>query len=202
MDASSVSEVGAHMHLVWVNFPLQITIASIVLYCILGISGILGVILMIVLLPLNVLMSKRQVAAQVKVLSAADARMQASNELTTNIRVIKLCTWEEEFRKKLDRLWKMELSELRVRFLWWPVSMTVFYSLPFVTTIVTSFFYTVVENSALETKTAFPAWAIFAVLRIPLCRVSSMVSFIPHPPGTCIYRPYRKDSKGERSKSK
>lgn len=178
VDAASVSEVGAHMHLAWVNFPLQILIASLALYSILGISGILGVILMIALLPLNVLVSKRQVAAQMKVLGAADSRVQATNELITNIRVIKLCAWEEEFYNKIDRLRKTELSELRIRFFWWSVSMTVFYSLPFITTILTLFIYTVVENKLLETKTAFPALAIFAVLRIPLDRMSSMISFI------------------------
>lgn len=178
VDAASVSEVGAHMHLAWVNFPLQLTIACLVLYSILGISGILGVILMIALLPLNVLVSKRQVAAQMKVLGAADSRVQASNELISNIRVIKLCAWEEEFRKKVGRLRKLELSELRIRFFWWSVSMTVFYSLPFITTILTLFIYTIVEDKTLETKTAFPALAIFAVLRIPLDRMSSMISFI------------------------
>lgn len=178
VDAASISEVGAHMHLAWVNFPLQLTIACLALYSILGVSGISGVILMIALLPLNVVVSKRQVAAQMKVLSAADSRVQASNELISNIRVIKLCAWEEQFRKKVGRLRKLELSELRIRFFWWSVSMTVFYSLPFITTILTLFIYTIVEDKPLETKIAFPALAIFAVLRIPLDRMSSMISFI------------------------
>ncbi|KAJ4861308.1 ABC transporter domain-containing protein [Trichoderma breve] len=156
----------------------NVSVASLSLYSILGSSGILGVMLMIALLPLNVLVSKRQVAAQMKVLSAADARVQASNELITNIRVIKLCAWEEEFRRKIRLLRTTELSELRVRFFWWSISMTVFYSLPFITTILTLFIYTIVEKQKLETKVAFPALAIFAVLRIPLDRMSSMISFI------------------------
>ncbi|KAL7781916.1 P-loop containing nucleoside triphosphate hydrolase protein [Trichoderma afarasin] len=156
----------------------NVSVASLSLYSILGSSGILGVMLMIALLPLNVLVSKRQVAAQMKVLSAADARVQASNELITNIRVIKLCAWEEEFRRKIRLLRTTEFSELRVRFFWWSISMTVFYSLPFITTILTLFIYTIVEKQKLETKVAFPALAIFAVLRIPLDRMSSMISFI------------------------
>ncbi|KAL6803468.1 P-loop containing nucleoside triphosphate hydrolase protein [Trichoderma sp. SZMC 28012] len=156
----------------------NVSVASLSLYSILGSSGILGVMLMIALLPLNVLVSKRQVAAQMKVLSAADARVQASNELITNIRVIKLCAWEEEFRRQIRLLRTTELSELRVRFFWWSISMTVFYSLPFITTILTLFIYTIVEKQKLETKVAFPALAIFAVLRIPLDRMSSMISFI------------------------
>ncbi|KAJ5738957.1 hypothetical protein N7493_002112 [Penicillium malachiteum] len=178
VDTASICEVSAHMHLVWINFPFQLTIASVVLYKILGISGILGVLLMIALLPLNILVSKRQVAAQMKVLSAGDARVQASNELITNIRTIKLCTWEAEFRKKVRDLRRIELSELRGRFFWWSISMTVFYSLPFITTILTLFLYTVVQKQSLETKVAFPALAIFAVLRIPLDRMSAMISFM------------------------
>jgi ABC-type multidrug transport system fused ATPase/permease subunit len=171
VDATSIGEVSARMHLAWVNFPLQIMIAFTMLYNILGISGILGVILAINLLPLNVFISKRQVAAQMKLLSAA-------NELITNIRIIKLCAEEEEFPKEVGRLRKTELSELRVRFFWWSVSMTIFYFLPFITTVLVLFVYTVIENKKLGTKIAFPALAIFATLRMPLDRMPSMILFI------------------------
>ncbi|RAL12903.1 P-loop containing nucleoside triphosphate hydrolase protein [Aspergillus homomorphus CBS 101889] len=89
-----------------------------------------------------------------------------------------MCAWENEFRKQVDGLRKIELSKLRVRFLWWSVSMTVFYSLPFITTILILFLYAIVEGQRLETKVAFPALATFAVLRIPLDRMSSMISFL------------------------
>ncbi|KAK4574471.1 hypothetical protein LTR86_001312 [Recurvomyces mirabilis] len=177
-DTASISEVGAHMHFVWINFPLQLIIATSVLYSLLGLSGLFGVLMMILLLPLNVVVSKRQVTAQAKTLSAADARVQVSNELISNIRVIKLCNLEKVFRDKVRNLRKKELAELQRRFLWWSISMTVFYALPFVTTILTLFLYTIVERRSLETKVAFPAIAIFAVLRIPLDRISAMISFM------------------------
>jgi ABC-type protease/lipase transport system fused ATPase/permease subunit len=59
VEAASISEVGAYMHVAWVNHHLKIAITCLVLYNMLELSGILGVILMIALLPLNVLVSKR-----------------------------------------------------------------------------------------------------------------------------------------------
>jgi hypothetical protein len=44
-----------------------------------------------------------------KVLGAADSHVQASNKRIPNIRVIKLCAWEEEFCQKIGRLRKLEL---------------------------------------------------------------------------------------------
>ncbi|KAJ5725678.1 uncharacterized protein N7483_007035 [Penicillium malachiteum] len=178
VDTASTFEASAHIHIVWINLPFQLTIASVILYKILGISGILGVLLMIASLPLNILVAKRQVAAQMKVLSAGDACVQASNELITNICTINPCTWEAEFRKKVRDLREIELSELRGRFFWWSISMTFFYSLPFITTILTLSVYTVVEKQNLETKVVFPALVVFAVLHVPLDRMSAMISFM------------------------
>ncbi|KAJ5225506.1 hypothetical protein N7468_006731 [Penicillium chermesinum] len=178
VDASSVSEFSARTHTVWVNFPLQVTIASVVLYSILGISGILGILLMAALFPLNLLISRRQVAARIKVLRASDARVQASNEVIKNIRTIKLCAWEAEFRENVRNLRRAELSELRGNFLWWSISMTMFFSLPFITTILTLFSYTILQKRDLEAKVAFPALAAFAVLRIPLDSMAISISYL------------------------
>lgn len=73
----------------WVTFPVQITISTSLLYRFLGMSGVIGVALMIALLPLNVWISKCLAAVQGRVLSAADVRIQASNELLHTILIIK-----------------------------------------------------------------------------------------------------------------
>ena len=68
---------------------MQITISTSLLYRFLGMSGVIGVALMIALLPLNVWISKCLAAVQGRVLSAADVRIQASNELLHTILIIK-----------------------------------------------------------------------------------------------------------------
>ncbi|KAK8001358.1 hypothetical protein PG991_013580 [Apiospora marii] len=177
-DVDHISVMSGSLFLVWVTFPVQITIGTGLLYRILGWSGILGVVLMVALLPVNVQISKRLAAVQGKLLSATDARIQATDEVLRAIRPIKYYAWEVPFRKRVREKRAAELSKLRSRFVWWSVSMTVFYSLPFLSTLITFFLYTVVGHNRLETSVAFPALATFAVLRLPLNRLADSITFL------------------------
>lgn len=138
-DIDHISIMSGSLYLVWVTFPVQITIGTGLLYRILGWSGILGVVLMVALLPVNVQISKRLAAVQGKLLSATDARIQATDELLRTIRPIKYSAWEVPFRERVRERRAVELSKLRSRFIWWSISMTVFYSLPLLSTLITFF---------------------------------------------------------------
>ncbi|KAF4627293.1 hypothetical protein G7Y89_g10861 [Cudoniella acicularis] len=178
VDAEFISEISANVHLVWVSFPVQTMIATWLLYRLLGPSGVVGVLLMIGLLPLNILLSKKLAAVQGQVLTASDSRVQSSKDLINNIRTIKYLAWEASFIKGVLEKRHTELQQMRSRFIWWSISMTLFYSLPFIVTIFTCFFFTVVWGNDLGTSTAFPALALFAILRIPLNRMADSISFL------------------------
>ncbi len=177
-DTEFISFIGANLHFMWVSFPVQTTIATYLLYRLLGLSGIIGVGIMIGLLPLNVLLSRRLSAAQKQVLKASDARIQSSNELLQNIHTIKYLAWELPFKERVLGKRRVELKRMRSRFVWWSINMTVFYSLPFIVTILTFFFYVIVWGNRLGTLTAFPALVLFSVLRIPLDRMADSISFL------------------------
>ncbi|KAK0630981.1 P-loop containing nucleoside triphosphate hydrolase protein [Bombardia bombarda] len=177
-DVDYISIMSGSVYLVWVTFPVQLTIGTALLHDVLGVSGIIGVALMIALLPLNVQMSRRLAAVQQQVLAATDARIQASNELLKTIRIIKYYAWELPFRERVLEKRRAELKQLRRRFVWWSISMTVFYSLPFISTLLTFFVYTVLFGHPLTTTVAFPALAMFTVLRIPLNRLADSITFL------------------------
>ncbi|KUI70372.1 ATP-dependent bile acid permease [Cytospora mali] len=177
-DVDFISTMSGSVYLVWVTFPVQITIGTCLLYKILGLSGVLGVLLMIALLPLNILVSKRLAAVQGQVLAASDARIQSSNELLNSIHTIKYYAWEQPFRERVLEKRRAEMTIMRSRFIWWSISMTVFYSLPFIVTVLTCFFYTIVWHDSLGTAVAFPTLATFAVLRIPLNRMADSITFL------------------------
>ncbi|PNY27495.1 ATP-dependent bile acid permease [Tolypocladium capitatum] len=178
IDAAIVSDVSAYLHLLWISVPGQVIIATCMLYSILGVSGIFGVMFMVALLPVYVALSKRQAGAQHQALGAADTRVQTTTELISSVRLIKYYAWEACFQGRVSKLRQEELKKLRSRFIWWSASMTACYSMPLIIAIVTLFFYTVVAGNPLETSVAFPALAVFAVLRVPLDRVSDMISFV------------------------
>ncbi|MCJ1312553.1 hypothetical protein MMC25_006227 [Agyrium rufum] len=178
VDAEIICEISGSIYLVWITFPVQTIIGTFLLYRILGISGIIGVTLMIALLPLNILISRRMMKVQNHLLAASDERIQASNELLNNIRTVKYCTWELPFRERVLGKRGSEMKRMRSRFVWWSISMNLFFSLPFIMTVLTFFFYTFVFGNPLETSIAFPALAVFAVLRIPLNRMAEAINFL------------------------
>ena len=178
VDAEKVSEVAAYMHLLWISVPVQLIVATCMLYSILGISGVVGLVLMIVMLPLNVWIAQQQGEVQGRLLTAMDARVQSTSEAMANIRTIKYCAWEDGFNDRITQLRRTELRRLRLRFIWWSLGMTVWYSIPFVITTITLLLYTVVGKGTLESSIAFPALAVFQALRLPLDRVADMISFV------------------------
>lgn len=178
-DVHFISSMSGALYLVWVTFPMQITIGTCLLYSILGISGIIGLVCMVALLPLHVRLSRHLAAVQGKLLAASDGRIQASNELLNAIRTTKYYAWEDPFRARVLAKRRTEMRIMRSRFIWWSISMTVFHSLPFIVSMVTLFFYTVVFKGQLVTSVAFPALAIFGVVRIPLDRCKSYVLYFP-----------------------
>ncbi|KAK3320254.1 putative ATP-dependent bile acid permease [Cercophora scortea] len=177
-DVDFITMMSGALYLVWVVFPVQITIGTYLLYKVLGISGVIGIGLMIALLPINMWISKRFEALQGQVRSATDERIQTSNELLQTVRVIKYYAWEFAFRERVLDKRRVELKRLRARFVWWSLSMTVFHSLPLVTTMLTFFVHTVVFQRDLGTSVAFPALAMFAIIRIPLDRLSDSITFL------------------------
>ncbi|CRG85577.1 hypothetical protein PISL3812_02624 [Talaromyces islandicus] len=178
VDTEHVSEMSGYLYLVWITFPVQTAIGTYLLYRLLGISGIVGVALMLGLLPLNILISRRLVAVQARVLTASDARIQASSEILNNVRTIKYSAWEAVFKKRVLSKRRIELVEMRSRFIWWSINMTTFFSLPLIVTILTLFFYTVVWDNSMGTAVAFPALVIFSILRIPFNRIADAITFL------------------------
>jgi ABC-type multidrug transport system fused ATPase/permease subunit len=176
VDTEIVSDMSGNLYPIWVNFPLQITIGTWLLYSILGISGVIGVLLMVALFPLNFLISRRMMAVQARMLNASDTRIKASNEMLSNIRLVKYSAWESPFIERILEKRRFEMKQLRSHFIWWSVNATTFRALPLMVTVLACFFYTVVCGNPLETAIAFPALTIFGILHSPLDRMARSIA--------------------------
>lgn len=82
VDAFKVSEISAYLHFLWANTPVQVVVAVALLYGILGYSSIAGIGMMIVLLPINLYVSKQFAKIQKLILAATDARIHSTNEVS------------------------------------------------------------------------------------------------------------------------
>jgi ABC-type multidrug transport system fused ATPase/permease subunit len=178
VDAFKVSEICAYLHFLWANTPVQVVLAVILLYRILGYSSIAGIGVMVVLLPINMYVAGQFAKIQKLILAATDARIHTTNEVLTNIRIIKFFAWEQRFIGLVNEKRHVELKHLRYRYILWAVAATIWSGSPVLITFLSFFVYTKVEHKDLIPSVAFTALSLFQILRIPLDQLADMVAHV------------------------
>ncbi|UPX12550.1 Transporter of the ATP-binding cassette (ABC) [Ascochyta rabiei] len=178
VDAFKVSEICAYLHFLWANTPVQVVVAVVLLYRILGYSSIAGIGMMIILLPINMYVASQFSKIQKLILAATDARIHTTNEVLTNIRIIKYFAWEQRFIGLVNEKRHVELKHLRRRYILWAVAATIWSGSPVFITFLSFFVYTNVEHKALIPSVAFTALSLFQILRIPLDQLADMVAHV------------------------
>ena len=178
VDSFKVAEISAYLHFLWAETPVQFILAIVLLYEILGYSSFVGIVMMVLLLPVNMLISKRFAQVQKKILAATDARIHTTNEVLTNIRIIKYFAWEQRFLGSVDEKRVIELRHLRNRYIIWTIAATIWSGAPIIITFLTFLVYTVVEERDLIPSVAFTALSLFSLLRIPLDQLADMVAHV------------------------
>tara|TARA_R110002003_G_scaffold159_1_gene13727 strand:- start:916 stop:5493 length:4578 start_codon:yes stop_codon:yes gene_type:complete len=178
VDAFKVSEICAYLHFLWANTPVQVVVAVYLLYRILGYSSIAGIGMMVVLLPINMYVAKQFARIQKLILAATDARIHTTNEVLTNIRIIKFFAWEQRFIGLVNGKRYTELKHLRRRYILWAIAATIWSGSPVLITFLSFYVYTNVENKPLIPSVAFTALSLFQILRIPLDQLADMVAHV------------------------
>lgn len=131
---------------------------------------------MVLLLPINYLISRQFSIIQQKIMATTDKRILTTNEVLQNIRIIKYFAWEERFAQIVGETRRAELQQLKRRYMLWAVAATVWYTSPVVITLLSFFSYTVLEKKDLDAPIAFTALSLFNVLRVPLDQLADMVT--------------------------
>ncbi|KXG49698.1 ABC transporter, integral membrane type 1 [Penicillium griseofulvum] len=178
IDSFKVSEVGAYLHFLWASVPVQIIMAVVLLYHIMGFSSLAGIALMVLMLPINLVIARQFNKVQNQILKGTDSRIHATNEVLQNIRIIKYFAWEQRFQDVVGEKRRTELKALRRRYILWSCAATVWYGTPILITFMSFFLYTVVEKKQLTPSIAFPALSMFSLLRVPLDQLADMVAHV------------------------
>ncbi len=178
VDAQRFVDLLTFINLVW-SAPLQIFLAMYFLWLELGPSVLAGLLVMILMLPLNALLAGYQRKLQIKQMKQKDERVKTMNEILSGIRVIKLYAWEKSFMKNVFKIRNIELANLKhmaylgcaTTFLWTCA--------PFLVALVTFAIYVLIDDShILDAQKAFVSLALFNLLRFPLTMLPQMITFI------------------------
>ena len=84
--------------------PLSIIVCISLLYSLLGVSSFAGLVIILVLLPIQVAAAKRLAKVRKRGRDVSDYRVGLMHEFLVAIRTVKLLTWEKAFFKKVRSL--------------------------------------------------------------------------------------------------
>lgn len=174
IDASRFQNLMPYLHMAW-SAPFQIIICMYMLWRLVGVAVLGGVAVMILVIPLNTVLARKQGGIQKKMLVNKDNRLKVTNEVLNGIRVIKFFAWEDSFIAKIASVRNMELSTLRDSVYFRAFTMFIWASTPlFVASITFAIF--VLRGGDLTAEIAFPSIALFNILRFPLNMLPNVIS--------------------------
>jgi ABC-type multidrug transport system fused ATPase/permease subunit len=178
VDSFKVSEITAYLHFLLAAAPTQLAVAIYLLYRILGLSSIPGLVVMMILLPVNIAFARGFGSFQKKIMAATDKRIHITNEVLQNIRIIKFFAWEHRFSKNVNEKRAAELKALRSKYILWAFAVAVWNTVPVVITFFSFLTYTIVEKKPLYPSIAFTAISLFSILRVPLDQLGDMIAHV------------------------
>ena len=150
--------------------PLQMIVAVYLLWGYLGYSVLVGVGVLLVLMPLNLLAWQAMEKYQKEQMELKDIRVNLVGEILNGIKVLKLYAWEKSFIEQISEIRSSEVRALKLfqylegsQFMMWNCA-------PFLVAITSFTCFILVDpvNNILDAKTAFVSLTLFNTLREPL----------------------------------
>uniref|UniRef100_A0A8C6BBI9 ATP-binding cassette sub-family C member 10 n=1 Tax=Monodon monoceros TaxID=40151 RepID=A0A8C6BBI9_MONMO len=165
-DSERLLNFAGSFHEAW-GLPLQLVITLYLLHQQVDVAFVGGLILALLLVPINKVIATRIMASSQEMLQHKDARVKLVTELLSGIRVIKFFGWEQALgarveacrARELGRLWVIKYLDAACVYLW--------AALPVVISIVIFITYVLMGHQLTATK-VFTALALVHMLILPL----------------------------------
>ncbi|KAI9483188.1 MAG: P-loop containing nucleoside triphosphate hydrolase protein [Benjaminiella poitrasii] len=148
--------------------PTELVVGIYFLYNLLGKSCFLGLLVMIVVLPLNHYNAKMFAKTQDKLMESRDKRVSLMNEVLQGIRQIKFFAWETNWEKRIMEARDVELHHLGITYLSGVLFTFLWQGSPILVTLISFWSFTKLEGQELTAPIAFTAITVFNELRFAL----------------------------------
>ncbi|KAK7487177.1 hypothetical protein BaRGS_00021529 [Batillaria attramentaria] len=177
VDAQQIME---QMDLVFfgITTPIQVIVAALLLYQVIGWAVLVGVAVLVLQVPINGLIARKEKEYREANLTCKDKRVKLFNEILNAIKVLKLYAWEPSFREKIRHIRKKELSYLFKKVHVNSVMGLIWDMAPYLVTLATFATFILSDREHQLTATdAFVSLAFFNILRAPLNRFATIIVF-------------------------
>ncbi|CAG9768689.1 unnamed protein product [Ceutorhynchus assimilis] len=111
-DVGRFESAPTHCHSLWMA-PLETIIVLVLIYFYVGVSGVVGVIVMFLFVPLQMWLGKKTSEFRLATALKTDERIRLMNEIISGIQVIKMYTWEKPFAKLVEFTRRREITQIR-----------------------------------------------------------------------------------------
>ncbi|KAG0174280.1 hypothetical protein DFQ28_000118 [Apophysomyces sp. BC1034] len=167
IDANSLSMLPSYIFMFY-NAPLQVVVAIVYLYKLLGTAALVGLATMLLSFPFTWWLTSILTKTYEGLSNARDKRSDLVNELLQGIRMIKYFAWETNWEKKISDARNTEIKNLIKTLSIEIVTSITFTSLPVLVTASTFIWYTKVQGHPLTASVAFVSITLFDMLRQPM----------------------------------
>ncbi|XP_076017009.1 ATP-binding cassette sub-family C member 2 [Genypterus blacodes] len=175
-DAQRFNDVTNFIHLLW-SCPLQIVLALGFLWMELGPSVLAGVLVMVLMVPINGLIATKARNIQIENMKFKDKRLKIMNEILNGIKILKLYAWEPSFQTQVEDIRGEELKVMKKFAYLTSISTFVFTSAPALVSLATfATFVGVSSDNILNAEKAFTAIALFNILRFPMAMLPMLIA--------------------------
>jgi ABC-type multidrug transport system fused ATPase/permease subunit len=182
VDVQRFQEITTFVMMIW-SAPLQMILALLFLYNLLGWCVLVGLVLLVALIPLNMWLSsmarkcqvwkdsiKISLCFQTEQMECKDKRLRILSEVMNGIKMIKLYGWEQHMHERIQEQRQREVKILRrLAFLNVAISFS-WTCAPFLVAVSTFGTYVLMDpvNNILTPHVTFVAISLFNILRFPM----------------------------------
>ena len=174
IDAQRIQDVTTYGHAVWYSF-LQIGLAIYFIWRQLGPSCLAGVLVIVIMIPINRILASWMGTLQERLMEARDQRVDVNNEVLGSMKVIKLQAWEDSFKKRIKALREVELKRLCHYVMLDAFSIMMWTAVPIFVAVATFAAYTL-SGHPIDIARALTTLALFDILRFPLFMLPQVIN--------------------------
>ncbi|KAF9086711.1 hypothetical protein BGX29_001258, partial [Mortierella sp. GBA35] len=164
----------------WFSIPLEVAIATWLLYRQLGWSSFGGIGSVIVIMPMQIWIASVLAKVRDEKLAAMDNRIRLINEVLSGIKIVKLYGWESSFRDKIAVFREKELSVLHKMGVTFSVMNIPFTSMTLLMTLVSFSLYSTVGGPGftpgdINPQTIFVSITLFGLINRPIGMIAYLM---------------------------
>ncbi|KAJ8487830.1 hypothetical protein ONZ51_g3940 [Trametes cubensis] len=172
-DAGRIAMTVCSMYQIY-GAPVEIVVASVFLYQLLGWAAFTGYIVIFLSWPLNKLLASRAGNINKTLSALRDKRMGVLNELINAIKFVKFFAWEERWIQRVMEARKLEMQWM-VKAWVNSICLSLIWTCAPILVSVTAFFTYIAQGNELTIGTAFTSIALFQMIRLPLNVIPSFL---------------------------